>query len=55
MKLQLIRFDEDSGTCELELDDEAKQMLLEKGFNSLLWETLKKLEAEHEREKNGSL
>lgn len=51
MKLELINFQEDTGTCELEVDDEAKQMLLEKGFNALLREAIEKLEAENESEK----
>jgi len=51
MKLQLIKFNEDTGVCTLELDDEAKHMLLEKGFNTLLKETLEEIIA-NEREKN---
>lgn len=51
MKLQLIKFNEDTGVCTLELDEAAKQMLLEKGFNALIRETLDKLEAKNERER----
>lgn len=54
MKLQLIKFNEDTGVCTLELDDAAKQMLLEKGFNALLKETLEELIA-NEREKSQSI
>lgn len=54
MKLKLIKFDEDTGMCELEIDDEAKHMLLEKGFNSLLREVLEEMIA-NEREKNSSV
>lgn len=51
MKLQLIKFDEETGNCELDVDEEAKQMLMELGFNALLRETLDKLEAKNERER----
>lgn len=50
MKLELIKFHEDTGVCELDVDEEGKQFLMEKGFNALLWETLDKLEAKNERE-----
>jgi len=50
MKLELIKFNEDTGICELDIDEEGKQMLIEKGFNALLRETLNKLEARNERE-----
>jgi len=55
MKLQLIKFHEDTGICELDIDEEGKQMLLEKGFNALLWEVLKELETKHERKKDQSV
>ena len=50
MKLELIKLDEDTGICELDVDEEGKQMLIEKGFNALLWEVLEELETKHERE-----
>jgi hypothetical protein len=43
MKLSCIAFDEESGVLTLEIDEEAKQFLLERGVNSLLMETLEKL------------
>jgi len=48
MKLELIRFDEKEGTCELEVDDEAKQMLIELGFNALLRKALEVYKNEQE-------
>ena len=55
MNLKLIKFDEDTGMCELEVDDEAKQMLMEKGFNALIREVLEKLEVADEQQKTGSI
>ena len=54
MNLKLIKFDEDTGMCELEADDEAKQFLMEQGFNALLRDTLEEMIA-NEREKNQSV
>jgi hypothetical protein len=51
MKLKLTKFDEDTGMCELEVDDEAKQFLMEQGFNAVLRKTLEEI-IENEREKN---
>lgn len=48
MKIELLRYYEATGVCELEIDDEAKQMLMELGFEALL---RKALEAEYEPEK----
>ena len=51
MKLELIKFHEDTGICELDVDQEGKQMLMELGFNALLWKTLDKLGAKNEQER----
>lgn len=48
MRLELIKFHEDTGTCELDVDDEAKQMLMELGFNALLRKALETYENERE-------
>ena len=53
MKLELIKFHEDTGVCELDVDEEAKQMLLELGFNALLRKALEVYE--NEREEDGSV
>lgn len=48
MKLELIKFDEDTGICELDVDEEGKQMLMELGFNALLRKALETYENERE-------
>lgn len=48
MKLKLIKFDEETGNCELDVDEEAKQMLMELGFNALLRKALEVYENERE-------
>lgn len=55
MKLELVRFNEDTGTCELDIDEEGKVFLIERGFNALLMDALKRLEVEHESEKAGGV
>jgi len=40
MKLELIKFHEDTGICELDIDEEGKQMLMELGFNALIRKAL---------------
>lgn len=54
MLLKLIKFDEETRMCELELDDEAKHFLLEQGFNALLKNVLEEMIA-NEQEKGRSL
>ena len=54
MKIELLKFDEDTGMCELEVDAEAKQMLLEKGFNAFLREVLEEMKT-NEREKDSGV
>lgn len=48
MKLELIKFHEDTNICELEIDEEGKQYLLERGFNAILIEALQRLKDERE-------
>lgn len=43
MKISCIAFDEEQNIITLELDEEAKQFLLERAVNSLLIEALEKL------------
>ena len=49
MKISCIAFDEEQNILTLELDDEAKQFLLEHAVNSLL------IKALNELEKNGGI
>jgi hypothetical protein len=48
MKLELIKFHEDTNICELDVDEEGKQMLMELGFNALLRKALEAYENERE-------
>lgn len=48
MKLELLRYDEETGTCELDIDEEGKQMLMELGFNALLRKALEMTENERD-------
>lgn len=47
MKIDVIAFDEEQNIISLDIDDEAKQLLLEIGFNKLLTDALEKLCDEH--------
>ena len=50
MLIEIIEYREDSdggATVTLDIDEEGKSLLIEKGFNSLLWDALNKLKAEH--------
>lgn len=50
MKLEIIDYREDSdggATVTLDIDEEGKNLLIEKGLNSILWDALDKLNAEH--------
>ena len=49
MKIELKVMDND-GNCEIECDDEGMQVLMEKGFNSIIKEHLDKLEEENKDE-----
>lgn len=51
MRMELISFDEDSNVVTLDLDEEAKMMLLELGFNAMMKDNIKKAEVEYERSK----
>ena len=53
MKLELISFDEETSTCELDADEEAKQMLMELGFNALIRKALEGYN--NEREESSSV
>lgn len=48
MKLELIKFHEDTGICELDVDEEGKQMLMELGFNALIRKALEGYDNERE-------
>lgn len=43
MKIDVIAFDEEQNVITLEVDDEAKQLLLDLGFNKILMDALEKL------------
>ena len=49
MKIKLKVMDDD-GNCEIEADDEGKQLLMEKGFNAIIKDYLAKLEEENKDE-----
>ena len=49
MKIELKVMDND-GNCEIECDDEGMQVLMEKGFNSIIKDYLAKLEEENKDE-----
>jgi len=44
MKVDLIKYYEDTGVCILDLDKEAQRFLLEKGFNTFLSEAIENME-----------
>jgi hypothetical protein len=50
MKIEVVSFDEESGTAEVDADEEGRQYLLELGFNALIKRALDMVEAGHERE-----
>ena len=49
MKIE-VKVVDDDGNCEIEYDDEGKQLLIEKGFNAILKDYLDKLEEENKDE-----
>ena len=49
MRIELKVMDND-GNCEIECDDEGMQLLIEKGFNSIIKEHLDRLEKENKDE-----
>ena len=49
MKIE-VKVVDDDGNCEIEYDDEGKQLLMEKGFNAILKDYLDKLEEENKDE-----
>jgi hypothetical protein len=53
MKIEIVSFDEDARTAELDVDAAGRQYLLELGFNALIMKALEGLE--DEREKNQSV
>ena len=48
MKLELIKLNEDTGICELDVDEEGKQMLMELGFSTLIRKALERYDNERE-------
>lgn len=50
MKIEIIDFDEDKFVAVLEVDEQAKQMLLEEGFNSILRKNLEEFIKKNEQE-----
>jgi hypothetical protein len=52
MKMNVVSYDSDNGIVSLDIDDEARDYLIEKGFNSILTESinaiLKELEEKEE-------
>lgn len=53
MKIDVISVDEETGVIELDVDDEAKQYLIERGFNTVIMEALKRLEEDERRKTEG--
>ena len=51
MKLEVIAYDDDSGIVTLELDEEAKKWLINRGFNAILSAYVE----QSKQEDNGSL
>lgn len=47
MKIDVLKVGDD-GVCELELDEEAKNYLIERGFNDMLRQALRLMEKEKE-------
>ena len=41
MKLDVISYDSDQNTISLEMDEEAKQWVLDRGFNAILTDAIK--------------
>jgi hypothetical protein len=50
MKIEVVSFDEESGTVQLDADEEGRQYLLELGFNALIMKALEGLEDEREKD-----
>lgn len=50
MKITVTKFDEENNHCELEVDDEGKQFLLEKGFNAMLMDYVNTLIEKNEEQ-----
>ena len=48
MKLEVVSYDSDEGIITLEMDHSAKEHLIERGFNSLLKDSLTKMEEEND-------
>lgn len=48
MKIEVLRYDEATGVCELDIDEEGKQVLMELGFNALLRKALEMTENERD-------
>jgi len=43
MKIEVISLDEETGVCQLNVDDEGKQYLIAAGFNAILMQGLRLL------------
>jgi len=51
MQIDVISYDSDQGSITLDLDDSAREFLIEKGFNTLLREALDKFTEENNERK----
>lgn len=48
MKVDLIEYNEETGVCTLDLDQEAQRYLLERGFNAFLKDAIENMMKEFE-------
>ena len=44
MKIELLNFNEETGECQLDIDEEGKQFLIEQGFNAIIMKALVEIE-----------
>jgi hypothetical protein len=50
MKIDLIEYNEETGTCTMDLDKEAQRYLLERGFNAFLKDAVENYMEEFQNE-----
>lgn len=48
MKVNLIEYNEETGVCTLDLDNEAQRYLLERGFNAFMSDAIENMMKEFE-------
>jgi hypothetical protein len=52
MKIDLIEYNEETGVCTLNLDDEAQRYLLELGFNAIIHQAIDNMMEKSEDDKS---